>query len=144
MEINGLPLHPLVVHAAVVFGPLAALAALTYAVVPAWRARLRLPMAVLAVVAGMAVLAAYLSGNSFLDARPELGEVPGVDTHQDRARFALWTTLAFTLVALATAWLHDRSARARTLASVVLALAAIGVLVTVTLTGDSGARAVWG
>ena len=32
MEINGLPLHPLVVHAAVVFGPLAALAALAYAV----------------------------------------------------------------------------------------------------------------
>ena len=26
MEINGLPLHPLVVHAAVVFGPLAAVA----------------------------------------------------------------------------------------------------------------------
>lgn len=143
MEINGLPLHPLVVHAAVVFGPLAALAGLTYAVVPAWRARLRLPMAALAVVAGIAVLAAYLSGNSFLDSRPELGQVPGVDTHRDRAQFALWATLAFTLVALATAWLHDRSA-ARTLGSVVLGLSAVAVLVTVTLTGDSGARAVWG
>ena len=32
MEINGLPLHPLAVHAAVVFGPLAALLALAYAV----------------------------------------------------------------------------------------------------------------
>ena len=144
MEINGLPLHPLLVHAAVVLGPLAALAALMYAVVPAWRARLRLPMAALAVVAGIAVLAAYLSGNNFLDTRPELGQLPGVDVHQDRAQFALWATLAFALVALATAWLHDRSATARTLASVVLGLAALGVLVTVTLTGDSGARAVWG
>ena len=34
MEINGLPLHPLVVHAAVVFGPLAALTALAYVVPP--------------------------------------------------------------------------------------------------------------
>ena len=50
MEINGLPLHPLVVHAAVVFGPLAALAALAYVVLPAWRDRLRWPMVVLALM----------------------------------------------------------------------------------------------
>ena len=31
------PLHPLVVHGAVVFGPLAAVAALVYALVPRWR-----------------------------------------------------------------------------------------------------------
>ena len=48
MEINGLPLHPLVVHAAVIFGPLAAVAALAF-LVPRWRDRLRWPMVVLAV-----------------------------------------------------------------------------------------------
>jgi hypothetical protein len=34
MEIAGLPLHPLVVHGAVVLSPLAALVALAYAGVP--------------------------------------------------------------------------------------------------------------
>ena len=41
MEINGLPLHVLIVHAAVVFGPLAALSALAYVGLPSWRDRLR-------------------------------------------------------------------------------------------------------
>ena len=44
MEINGLPLHPLVVHAAVVFLPCAALLALVYAAVPRWRWAVRWPM----------------------------------------------------------------------------------------------------
>jgi hypothetical protein len=41
MELGGLPLHPLVIHAAVVFGPLAALCALGYALLDRWRERLR-------------------------------------------------------------------------------------------------------
>ena len=41
MEINGLPLHVLVVHAAVVFGPLAALSAIGYVALPSQRDRLR-------------------------------------------------------------------------------------------------------
>ena len=51
MEIGGLPLHPLVIHAAVVFGPLGALSALGYAVLARWRDRLRWPMLVLALLA---------------------------------------------------------------------------------------------
>ena len=46
MEINGLPLHALIIHAAVIFGPLSALAGVLYAVVPRWRDRLRWPMVV--------------------------------------------------------------------------------------------------
>ena len=34
MELNGVPLHPLVVHAVVVLGPLAALTGVAYAAVP--------------------------------------------------------------------------------------------------------------
>ena len=41
MEINGLPLHPLVVHAAVIFGPLGCLTALAYVGLPQHRDRLR-------------------------------------------------------------------------------------------------------
>ena len=144
MEINGLPLHPLLVHAAVVFGPLAALAAMVYAVLPSWRDRLRMPMAGLAVVAGLAIVAAYLSGNSFLDSRPELGQLPAVQTHEDRAQFALWVTLAFSVIAVATAWLHERPGAVRVLTNVLLGVSAVATLVVVVLTGDAGSRAVWG
>jgi len=59
MELNGVPLHPLVVHAVVVLAPLAALTGLVYVVVPKWRWLLRWPLVVLAVAAaGASVLAA--------------------------------------------------------------------------------------
>ena len=144
MEINGLPLHPLLVHTAVVFGPIAALAAMVYAVLPSWRDRLRLPMAGLAVVAGLAIVAASLSGNSFLDSRPELGQLPAVQTHEDRAGIALWVTLGFSVVAVATAWLHERPGAVRVALNVLLGLSAAATLVIVVLTGDAGSRAVWG
>ena len=51
MEFHGIPLHPLVVHGAVVFTPLAAVAALVFVLVERWRELLRWPTAVLAVVA---------------------------------------------------------------------------------------------
>ena len=144
MEINGLPLHPLLVHAAVVFGPLAALAALAYAVVPAWRDRLRMPVAGVAVVAGSAVVAAYLSGRDLLDSRPELARIPAVGTHEDRAGIALWVTLGFTVVAGAATALHRRPGALRVTTQVLLGLAAVATLVVVVLTGDAGTRAVWG
>ena len=65
MEINGLPLHVLVVHAAVVLTPIAALAAIGYAVVPKWRDWLRWPVIVAVVVAVGTVWVAYLSGDDF-------------------------------------------------------------------------------
>lgn len=143
MEINGLPLHPLVVHAAVVFGPLAALAALAY-LVPRWRERVRWPMVVLAVVATGSVVLAYLSGNDLLDNRPELGQLPALQTHEDRAGILLWATLGFGVVAAVSGWWTSRSGPARILLDVLLAAGAVAVLVLVVLTGDAGTRAVWG
>ena len=63
MELNGVPLHPLVVHAVVVLGPLAALAGLAYAFVPKWRWLLRWPLVVLAVVTAVASLVAVQAGD---------------------------------------------------------------------------------
>lgn len=143
MEIDGLPLHPLVVHAAVIFGPIGALAALAYAVLPRWRDRLRLPMVALALLATGSVVAAYLTGRDFLASRPELGQDPLVDTHEARAQLLLWLTLGFGLVALAAGWLHARTGPGRVVSRVVLGLAAAAVLVQVVLTGEAGARAVW-
>lgn len=143
MEFNGLPLHPLVVHAAVVFGPLAALAALAY-LVPRWRGRLRWPMLVAAVIATGAVVLAYLSGNDLLNSKPELGRLPALQTHQDRARVLLWTTLGFGVMAIVSGWWGARTGGPRVLLDVLLAASAVAVLVLVVLTGDAGSRAVWG
>lgn len=143
MEINGLPLHPLVVHAAVVFGPIGALTALAYAVIGRWRDRLRLPMVALAGVATVSVVAAYLSGGDLLQSRPELGAKALVGTHEERAELLLRITLGFGVVAVAAGWLHARTGVARTAVRVLLGLAAAAVLVQVVLTGDAGSRAVW-
>ena len=143
MEINGLPLHPLAVHAAVVFGPLAALAALAY-LVPRWRDRMRWPMVVLAVIATGALVVAYYSGGSFLESKPELKASPRVQAHQDLGKQMLWVSLAFGLVAIVSGWLHSRTGALRIVLDVLLAVSAVALLVWVLRTGESGARAVWG
>lgn len=144
MEINGLPLHPLVVHAAVVFAPLAAIAALVYVGVPRWRDLLRWPMVVLAVVATGAIVLAYYSGGDFLDSKPELKTSPQVQTHQDRGEQLFYISLAFGLVAVVTGWLHGRNGALRVVLHVALAAVAVLMLVWAFLTGEAGARAVWG
>jgi lipopolysaccharide export LptBFGC system permease protein LptF len=144
MEINGVPLHPLVVHAAVVFGPLAALAALGYVALPAWRDRLRWPMLVLAVVASGAIVTAYFTGLNLLQTRPELQQIAGVDTHKSRGTTLFWFTLPFAAVAVASGLLHERTGAVRILLNVLLGLAALAVLGLVVATGDAGAHAVWG
>ncbi|NHA00097.1 hypothetical protein G5V59_07775 [Nocardioides sp. W3-2-3] len=87
MEINGVPLHPLVVHAAVVFTPLAALAALAYAV-PSWRDRVRWPLVVLAAISLVSIWVAYLSGEDLRTDR--FGSVTGtlaerIEDHEEWA-----------------------------------------------------------
>ena len=143
MEINGLPLHPLVVHAAVIFGPLAALAALGF-LVPRWRDRLRWPMVVLAVIATGAIVLAYYSGGSFLNSKPELRSSPQVQAHKKLGDQLLWIGLAFGVIAVVTGWLNARSGALRVVLDVLLAVAAVVLLVWVFRTGEAGARAVWG
>ncbi|WP_028637003.1 DUF2231 domain-containing protein [Nocardioides sp. URHA0032] len=144
MEINGLPLHPLVVHAAVVFGPLAAVAAGLYVAVPRWRDRLRWPMLALAGVATGAIVVAYLTGGTFLDSKPELRSSPQVAVHEHRGRQLLRVSLGFGAVAIAAGSVHARSGAPRVVLDVLLAVAAVALLVWVFLTGEAGARAVWG
>ena len=143
MEINGLPLHPLVVHAAVVLGPLAARAALG-SLVPRWHDRLRWPMLVLAVAATGALVLAYFSGGDLLESRPGLEGSPLVQTHEELGDQLLWVSLAFGVVALVAGWLHSRTGLLRVVVDVLLAVAAVVLLVWVFRTGEAGARAVWG
>jgi hypothetical protein len=145
MEINGLPLHPLVVHAAVVLGPLGALAAVAYVALPRWRDRLRWPMVVLALLAVASIVAAYYTGKSFFDSRPpEIQAAPLVVTHQNLAQQLFWITLAFGVVAVVSGWLATRTGALRVVLDVLLAAGAVAVLIWVARTGEAGARAVWG
>ncbi len=143
MEFNGLPLHALVIHGAVVLGPLAALLALAYVVPPA-RDWARWPMVGTAVVAAGFVLLAYLSGRDLLDSNPALGQIPAVATHEDRAGVALWVTLAFAVLAVLAGLLHRRGGPLRLALAAVVGVGAVATLVAVVLTGDAGAKAVWG
>ena len=147
MEIVGLPLHPLAVHAAVVLTPLAALVALAY-LVPRWRDRLRWPLLVAALVAVGSVGLAYLSGRDFRDSdrfATVAGELADkLQTHEDLGTYLLWWTIAFGVVAVLNAVIHPDRLWARWLLGVLLAVDAVVVVVIVVVTGHSGSEAVWG
>jgi hypothetical protein len=153
-EIFGLPLHPLVVHGAVVFLPLLALGAIVYAVVPRWRPRIGWAVLLLAIAAPIAAFVAMQSGER-LERRliaagfgPEI--LDQVNQHQSYGDLAFWFTLGlgvFTLVLLALASDNPRMPEAppwvTTACSIVVIAFAVTVGIYVFLTGDSGARAVW-
>ncbi len=147
MEINGVPLHPLVVHAAVVFGPLAALTALAY-LLPPWRDRLRWPMVVLALIAAGSIWAAFLTGEEFFESARFDG-VSGVvldriEQHEELAGTLRLVVSGFAAVAVLTALAHHRGGAVRALLAVLLLAGALATLVWVVLAGDAGAQAVWG
>lgn len=164
-EFSGIPMHPLLVHAAVVFIPLLGLAAIGYAFIPLIRPHLRWVLAGLAVVAPGAALFSKLSGDAFFDrgiARGQITEgfIPVIEEHQSFGTMTLiWTvvlgvaTLALVYVvapraaALGTAVTSGPAWRTNpvlkwVLAGVVTVLAAVSMYY-VFRTGDSGAKAVW-
>lgn len=147
MEINGLPLHPLVVHGAVVLTPLAALLALGY-LVPKWRDYLRWPVAVATLLAVGSVWVAYLSGSDFLDSdrfSTATGEFADrLDKHADLGSLLRWVASGFGVVALAAVALHRKPGAVTGLVSALLVVSALATIVVTVMTGDAGAQAVWG
>ncbi len=156
MEIGGLPLHPLVVHGAVVFTPLAALALIVFAILPRYRYLTRWPAAILAVIAFGAVWAARITGQSMLDANPDLAQL--VQTHMDRAKLLSLVMILFLVVALISVWslggttgfVSGRGAQESRVVALdkvlpaVVVIVSLAVLGLVIAAGDAGSRAVWG
>jgi hypothetical protein len=156
MEIAGLPFHALILHAAVVLAPLAVVVAIVFAVVPRWRYLTRWPTAAMAVVALVTVWLSRLSGQSLLESRPELA--PAVHTHQERGDLLSLLVILFVVVVAIAVWAlggpsglisgsggwETRSAALEKVVAVALVVSSLLVLVWVFLTGDAGARAVWG
>ena len=142
--VMGLPLHPLVVHAAVVLVPLVALAALAMSYWPSFSIKYGKPILILAVVAQLSLFIAKASGEPFEE---RLGKE--VERHADLGEIAPLTFVPL-LILLFIRWRMDRSganagsANIRRLVSVLLALSAVLALVFIYLTGHSGAESVWG
>lgn len=164
MEFRDLPLHPLIVHAVVVLVPLAVLAGWAVAVLPGWRWLMRWVAVVLAPVGTVAVVVSRASGEALLEDRPFLTAETSpirevMATHQDRAGVLLvaalvhllTVVLAFVLLpaptGLASGRLDHRGHAATWIPPVLggaLVVTGAVLLVWVALTGDAGARAVWG
>jgi hypothetical protein len=70
IEIAGLPAHILLVHAVVVLGPIAGLAAIVYAVAPRWRRLLAWPLGILALLLVPISLVTAQAGEQLEKARP--------------------------------------------------------------------------
>ncbi|GAA0381881.1 hypothetical protein Acor_52890 [Acrocarpospora corrugata] len=144
-EILGLPLHPLVVHAAVVFCPLLAALSAAYALVPRLRPRLDWAVALLAVAAPIAVFAARQSGEAFKtrlfqDQTPE-----PVATHESFALPLLIAAIALGVLALLLVYAANRSTRqSAVILGALTVIAAVAVGYYVVRAGHSGATAVWG
>ncbi|MET8234602.1 DUF2231 domain-containing protein [Micromonospora sp. NPDC005298] len=155
-EFMGIPAHPLVLHAAVVFVPLLALLTVAYALVAPIRSHTRWVLGLLALGAPLAALLAKLTGDAFFErmrsanrVTPEF--VPKLEAHQDFGDLTLYATIGLAVVALALVrFVPPRTAegvhtgRALTVALQVLSVVAAGIAVYYVIrTGDSGAKAVW-
>ena len=156
MEIAGLPLHPLTVHATVVLVPLSALVALVLAVVPRWRWLTRWPAALTVVLATGAAWLSSTSGEALAEVTPRVTEA--IEEHEELGELLATSMIPFALVVVLAAWSlagttalasgrgaqESRVAVLERVLPAVLVPASVAVLVLVVLVGDSGARAVWG
>jgi uncharacterized membrane protein len=143
IKINGLPAHALLVHLTVVLVPLVALGAIAY-LVPAWRAWLRWPLLVGAVVAFVSIWASYLTGDNFKESVEFFQDNPQIEKHEEYADVFRIVGSVFTLALLVvTGWLHGRADKVRAVASGVVAVLAVVTLVYTYLTGEAGAKAVY-
>ena len=156
-KIGDLPLHPLVVHAAVIGIPLAALLALLFAF-PKTREWARWPLAITVVGATAVTFVARESG---LALEAAMGIKPGnpvgdlILQHSLLANQAFYIMIGFTVIGLLNVFLVSKrtsdgadggpkqSAILRVGLPILLVAAAVVALVWVIRVGDLGARAVW-
>jgi uncharacterized membrane protein len=152
-QISGLPVHVLVLHAAVVLIPLLALGAVVYAVVPRWRSPTGWAVLLLAIVAPICAYVTRESGLKLYNRVVARGISPKgrvmLDQHMYFGTRTMWYSIALGAVTLVlvAATLRSRNSLPRLagigLAVITVALAAISGYY-VFRTGDSGAHVVWG
>ena len=154
--VNGVPVHPLVVHAVVVLLPLACLGTMAIALRPTWRGKYGLLVVACAAVATALIPVATSSGEALERHVGNPGE------HAELGDQLIWFAVPLFVLSLALVWLDRRESGAATTESdaatgvevrrsstairvvTVLALvAAVAASIQVYRVGDSGARAAW-
>jgi hypothetical protein len=152
--IFGLPLHPLIVHATVVFVPLAAIAVAAAVLAPRFRRWAGPLPAALSLVALILTPLSTASGENLEHSLPSS---PLVEQHAELGDQLIPFTIALFVFAAGFWWLGrrrllsagpgaERRDRTRTLTAavgVLALLAAIGTGVQVVRIGHSGAKAAW-
>ncbi len=145
--INGLPIHPLVVHAVVVLLPLAILGTIAIVVRASWRERYGWLVVGCAAVATVLMPVATSSGEAL---ERHVGD-PGEHAHLGDQ--LIWFTLPLLVFDLAVVLLDRRSRQGKpamghaalpTVVAVLAVVASLAAAVQVYRVGDSGARAAWG
>jgi hypothetical protein len=140
----GLPLHPLLVHSAVVLVPLVAIGALVMSYLPSFSRRHGKLILIVALFAQVSVFLAKLSGEAFSEILNKQ-----VEKHAELGEIAPLVTLPM-VVLIYLRWRMDRAgssignAAVRRLTSVALVIASLASLVMIFLVGHSGASSVWG
>ena len=145
--VNGLPVHPLVVHAVVVLLPLAVLGTIVIAVRPAWRLSYGPLVAACAAVATVLLPVSTSSGEALEERVGNPGE------HAELGDQLIWFAIPLLVLVVAMVWLERRKAAGRpaigpsVLPTAIAGLAVVAALATgvqVYRVGDSGAQAAWG
>ncbi|WGL51315.1 hypothetical protein P5P86_15275 [Nocardioides sp. BP30] len=146
MTIDGLPLHPLIVHATVVALPVLAVLSLAY-LRPRWQGGLRWPLAAMGVVSAALMWLTSSSGDSLKHDR--FDHISGIlaqriHHHEDLAGKLGVATYVLAAVAVIMTVVRGRlPVPVLWLGSVLLVVGAVGVGVLVVLTGHAGAEAAW-
>ncbi|CAQ00462.1 DUF2231 domain-containing protein [Clavibacter sepedonicus] len=159
-QINGLPLHPLIVHFVVVAFPTAALLILVSALWPAFARRLGIITPLVALASLIAVPLATSSGENLEE---KVGANPVLEVHTELGDTLLpWAVAVFVVAVAQWLWIRRLAAqeprrpgrdarpipRSRHVAvtavlAVAVAVSSVGAIVTTVRIGESGARAVW-
>lgn len=150
--VNGLPLHPLSVHATVVLVPLAALLAVLFAV-PRLRRWALVPLPLVALGAAASTFVSTQTGEALEEALGLEGQVQElIERHEELGKQLLVMVLVFAAVAVVTAAVYGRSLRSDptrrtntvvTVLSVLLVLGGVALSVQAYRVSEAGSEAVW-
>lgn len=144
--IDGVPVHPLVVHAVVVLVPVAALGLLVMAASPAFSRRFGIVVVLASIAAAGAAFVAKEAGQALQE---RVGE-PGFN-HAELGSVMPWFALALAAAVIGV-WYIDRRAdpgqpwtrdRLRLAVAGIAVVVALASLVWIFRVGDSGGRSVW-
>lgn len=145
-DVLGLPLHPLIVHAAVVLVPLAAVGTLLITVVPRWRRTYGWLVVVASGAALVTVPLATRTGRRLTELREFGGPVlERIQEHEIMGDRIIWAVAPMFVLNVAVVMLlrAGRPSRDVTVTAMLATVAAAVSVVLVVLTGHLGSTAVW-